>query len=45
MILNALKIVTAVEKLFDSPKMSSINPILAETTMNISNKFQPNQKY
>lgn len=45
MILNALKIVTAVEKFLESSKISKMIPISAAMTINISNKFQANQKY
>ena len=39
MILKALKIVTAVEKDFESSKMSKMIPTSAEITINISNRF------
>lgn len=43
-ILNALKMVTAVEKLFSMPMKLMAIPISAFTTMNISNKFHPESK-
>jgi hypothetical protein len=44
-ILNALKMVTAVAKLFYNPSISMTRPISALTTINMSKRFQLDWKY